>query len=69
MPASMIRVIGAAQQIQTGDTALALSLDGAAVAIERDGRVFLETTGLGDSTSDEPIDLGPRGRTVLFTQS
>ena len=57
------------QQIQTGDTALALSLDGAAVAIERDGRVFLETTGLGDSTSDEPIDLGPRGRTVLFTQS
>ena len=57
------------QQIQTGEAALALALDGTAVAVERDGRVFLDGTGLGDSPVGEPIDLGPRGRTVHFTQS
>ncbi len=57
------------QQIQSGDTALALSLDGTAVAVERDGRVFLDGTGLSDSAVGEPIDLGPRGRSVHFTQS
>ena len=49
------------------DTALALSLDGAAIAIERDGRVALAGTGPDDDT--DPIDLGPRGRTVHFTQT
>jgi hypothetical protein len=57
------------QQIQTDGTALALAPDGAALAVERDRRVFLESTGLDGSTPDEPIDLGPRGRTVHFTQS
>jgi hypothetical protein len=57
------------QQTQTGDSALTLSPDGAAIAVERDGRVFLDSTGLDGSTADRPIDLGPRGRTVHFTQS
>ena len=39
------------------------------VAVERDGRVFLDGTGLSDSAVGEPIDLGPRGRSVHFTQS
>jgi hypothetical protein len=57
------------QQTQTGDSALTLSPDGVAIAVERDGRVFLDSTGLDGSTADGPIDLGPRGRTVHFTQS
>ena len=57
------------QQVQTDDTALALSLDGAAIAVERDGRLVLDGTGLGDAPPDDPVDLGPRGRTVHFTQS
>ena len=54
-------------QFQTDDTARSLSLDGAAVAVERDGRLAL--TGLDPDASTDPIDLGPRGRTVHFTQA
>jgi hypothetical protein len=57
------------QQIQTGDAVLALSPDATAVAVERDGRLFLDSTGLGDASVDEPVDLGPRGRTVHFARS
>jgi hypothetical protein len=57
------------QPIQTDGVALNLAPDGAALAVERDRRVFLDSTGLDGSTPDEPIDLGPRGRTVHFTQS
>ncbi len=57
------------QQVRSDDNALTLSPDGAAIAVERDGRVFLDTTGLDGSAADEPIDLGPRGRTVHFMQS
>jgi hypothetical protein len=35
----------------------------------RDGRVVLLDTGLADAASEQPIDLGPRGRSVHFTQS
>ncbi len=65
------------QRFPTGDTPLALSLDGTVMAAERDGRVILldirvddASTG-PDHTTDpiEPIDLGPQGRTVHFTQS
>jgi hypothetical protein len=52
---------------ETDDTALSLSLDGAALAVERDGRVAL--VGSGPDASTDPIDLGPRGRTVHFTQA
>jgi hypothetical protein len=57
------------QQVDNGDIALALSPDGAALAVERDRRVLLDPTVLDGSSPDEPIDLGPRGRTVHFTQS
>lgn len=57
------------QQFQTNDSPLALSLDGLAIAVEREGRVVLDSTGIDDSASDEPIDVGPIGRTVHFTQS
>jgi hypothetical protein len=51
------------------DTLLALSLDGTVVAAERDGRVVLLGAGLDDAAPAEPIDLGPRGRSVHFTQT
>lgn len=54
-------------RFETGDTALSLALDGAAVAVERDGRLAL--AGSDPDTSTDPIDLGPRGRTVHFTQA
>jgi hypothetical protein len=54
-------------RFETDDTAVALSLDGAALAVERDGRLVL--TGSDPDASTDPIDLGPRGRTVHFTQS
>jgi hypothetical protein len=54
-------------QFETDDTALALSLDGAAVAVERDGRLAL--AGSDPDAATDPIDLGPRGRTVHFTQA
>jgi hypothetical protein len=57
------------QQFGNDDTLLALSLDGEVVAAERDGRVVLLGTGLDDAPSEEPIDLGPQGRSVHFTQS
>ncbi len=55
------------RQFQTTDDALALSLDGAAVAVEREGRLALIGTSPEEST--DPIDLGPLGRTVHFTQT
>jgi hypothetical protein len=54
-------------RFETDDIALALSLDGAALAVERDGRIAL--AGSDPDTSTDPIDLGPRGRTVHFTQA
>jgi hypothetical protein len=38
-----------------------------ALAVERDGRLVL--VGSDPDASAEPIDLGPRGRTVHFTQA
>jgi hypothetical protein len=55
------------RQFQTDDIALSLSLDGAAIAIERDRRIALVSTDPAEST--DPIDLGPIGRTVHFTQT
>jgi hypothetical protein len=57
------------RRFRNDDTVLALSLDGTVVAVERDGRVVLLDTGLADAASEQPIDLGPRGRSVHFTQS
>jgi hypothetical protein len=54
-------------RFETDDTAVQLSLDGAALAVERDGRLVL--TESDPDASTDPIDLGPRGRTVHFTQS
>ncbi len=54
-------------RFETGDTALSLALDGAAVAVERDGRLAL--AGSDPDASTDPIDLGPSGRTVHFTQA
>jgi len=54
-------------QFETDDTTRSLSLDGAAVAVERDGRLVLAA--LDPDSSTDPIDLGPRGRTVHFTQA
>jgi hypothetical protein len=55
------------RQFETDDTALSLSLDGAALAVERDGRIAL--VGSDPDAQTDPIDLGPRGRTVHFTQA
>lgn len=59
------------QQFRTGDTLLAVSLDGRSVVTERDARVLLFDADDADDADDsqEPLDLGPRGRTVHFTQS
>ena len=54
-------------QFETDDTPRALSLDGAAIAVERDGRLAL--AGSDPDASTDSIDLGPRGRTVHFTQT
>ena len=64
-------VIGAdgVQQFQAGDSPLAMSLDGAVVATERSGRVVLLDVTPADDAEAEPIDLGPRGRTIHFTRS
>ena len=56
------------QQFQTDDALLAVSLDGRSVVTERDARVLLFDAD-NASDSQEPLDLGPRGRTVHFTQS
>jgi hypothetical protein len=57
------------EQRRTGDTLLALSPDGQRVATERDGRVVLLGAASEDPAAQDPIDLGPRNRTVHFTQS
>jgi len=57
------------QQVRMGDTVLAVSLDGTSVAAERSTRVILLDVGETDDAEQEPVDLGPRGRTVHFTQS
>jgi len=57
------------QQVQMGDAVLAVSLDGTSVAAERSTRVVLIDLGATDDAEQEPIDLGPRGRRVHFTQS
>ncbi len=57
------------QQIRMGDTVLAVSLDGTSVAAERSTRVVLVAVDATDDAEPEPVDLGPRGRTVHFTQS
>jgi hypothetical protein len=57
------------EQRRTGDTLLALSPDGQHVATERDGRVVLLGAAIEDPAAQDPIDLGPRNRTVHFTQS
>ncbi len=53
------------QQFQNGDTLLAVSLDGIDIATERGGRIVVFDRDIPDETTD----LGPRGRTVHFTQS
>jgi hypothetical protein len=55
------------RQFETDDTVLSLSLDGTALAVERDGRIAL--VGSDPDAATDPIDLGPRGRTVHFTQA
>jgi hypothetical protein len=55
------------RQFETDDTALSLSLDGTALAVERDGRIAL--VGADPDAATDPIDLGPRGRTIHFTQA
>jgi hypothetical protein len=61
------------QQFTNDDTLLALALDGRAVAAERDGRIVVILTGPDEPETEEvepdTVDLGPRGRTVHFTQS
>ena len=63
------------RQFRTDDLLLAVSLDGEVVAAERDARVILfpaltgSTSSEDDESNDDPIDLGPRGRSVHFTQS
>jgi hypothetical protein len=52
---------------ETDDIARSLSLDGAALAVERDGRLALASS--DPEAPTDPIDLGPRGRTVHFTQT
>lgn len=61
-------VLGAegVSRFETDDSVLSLSLDGASLAVERDGRVTLVDSDPDSST--DPIDLGPLGRTVHFTQ-
>ncbi len=56
------------QPFRTDDILLALSLDGTSVVVERDGRTILFGVGV-DAASEEPVDLGPLGRTVHVTQS
>ena len=56
------------QPFRTNDTLLALTLDGASVVAEHDGRTILFGVGV-DAEADDPIDLGPQGRTVHITQS
>jgi len=56
------------QQFRTDDTLLALTLDGTSVVAGRDGRTILFGVGV-DAEADDPIDLGPQGRTVHITQS
>jgi hypothetical protein len=54
--------------LDTDGDLLAVSLDGRSVVIERDGRTLL--LGVDDeSAADEPIDFGPSGRSVHFTQT
>jgi hypothetical protein len=61
----------AVQQFRTSDTLVALTLDGASVVAERDGRTILFAVGpdTDDVESIDTIDLGPQGRTVHITQS
>ena len=59
---------GAVVPFETNDSLLALSLDGTSIVAERDGRTVLFRVGV-DADSEEPIDLGPSGRTVHATQS
>ncbi len=56
------------QQFQDNDSLLALSPDGTSVVAERERRTVLFGIGV-DADSDEPIDLGPLGRTAHVTQS
>ncbi len=62
------------RQFRTDGLVQAMSLDGQDVVTERDARLILISALSGETPSDEeddnePIDLGPRGRTVHFTQS
>ena len=57
------------RRFRDGDTLVSLSLDANVAAIEREGRLVLLDTGLDDAPAQDPVDLGPRGRSVHFTQS
>ncbi len=57
------------RRFRDGDTLVSLSLDGKVAATERDGRLVLLDTGPDDAPTQDPVDLGPRGRSVHFTQS
>lgn len=48
------------------DTVIAIAPDAASTAAERDRRIVLVE--LGDTSDDEPLDLGATGRSVFFTQ-
>jgi len=54
----------------TGDTLLAIALDGRSIVAERGARLVLLGVAGDDDTDDaeDPIDLGPRSRNVHFTQ-
>ena len=57
------------QRYRTGETLQALSLDGLTAAVVREGRIIMLDTAAGADSTGDPIDLGPQGRTVHFTQS
>ena len=60
---------GGVQKSETDETLLAISPDGLAVAAVRDRRAILVAISPTEPASSEPLDLGPRGRSVSFTQS
>ncbi len=57
------------QSFRTDETLLALSLDGTSAVAERSGRTVLISIAADADDEQDPIDLGPRGRTAHVTQS
>ena len=57
------------QELQTDDMLFTISLDGLSVVVQQGARLVLLGSGVDGPAPDDPIDLGPQGRTVFFTQS